>query len=315
MRTIVTGGAGFIGSHIVDALAEAGAELLVIDDLSGGAKAYLEGAQRHGARLAELDVRDGTAVEAAFQSFRPELVFHLAAQIDVRVSMEEPAHDAAVNVLGSVNVFAAAYAAGVRRVVNTSTGGAIYGETKVVPTSENVPPNPISAYGLSKLTAEHYARWFRRMRGLDVVTLRYGNVYGPRQDPRGDAGVIAIFCDRVLAGRRPIVYGDGRQTRDYVFISDIVAANLAAASVGELAHGEYNIGTGTEVSVLDLAQAVAAAAAVDPCTFEPEFAPARAGELLRSCLDITRAQRDLGLRPPTPLSEGLARTLEALSRS
>ena len=135
---------------------------------------------------------------AAFRSFRPELVFHLAAQIDVRVSMEEPAHDAAVNVLGSVNVFAAAYAAGVRRVVNTSTGGAIYGETKVVPTSENVPPNPISAYGLSKLTAEHYARWFRRMRGLDVVTLRYGNVYGPRQDPRGDAGVIAIFCDRVL---------------------------------------------------------------------------------------------------------------------
>ncbi|MGH3885384.1 MAG: NAD-dependent epimerase/dehydratase family protein, partial [Pseudonocardiaceae bacterium] len=178
--------------------------------------------------------------------------------------------------------------------------------------SETVPADPVSAYGLSKLTAEHYARWFRRMRGLDVVTLRYGNVYGPRQDPRGDAGVIAIFCDRVLAGRRPTVYGDGRQTRDYVFVADIVAANLATARAGEPAHGEYNVGTGTEVNVLDLAQAVAAAAGVDPAGFEPDFAPARPGELVRSCLDVTRARRDLGLPPPMPLSEGLARTIEAL---
>ncbi len=272
---MVTGGAGFIGSHIVNALMDAGADVLVIDDLSGGTRAYLEGALRHGAKVAELDVRDGAAVEAAVQSFRPEVVFHLAAQIDVRVSMDEPARDAAINVLGSVNVFAAAHAAGVRRVVNTSTGGAIYGVTGVVPTPEDVPADPISAYGLSKLTAERYARWFRRMRGLDVVTLRYSNVYGPRQDPRGDAGVIAIFCDRVLAGHRPVVYGDGRQTRDYVFVSDIVAANLAAARANGLTHDEYNIGTGTEVSVLELAQAVAAAAGVDPTAFEPDFAPPR----------------------------------------
>ncbi|MGH7750041.1 MAG: NAD-dependent epimerase/dehydratase family protein, partial [Candidatus Dormibacteria bacterium] len=191
-----------------------------------------------------------------------------------------------------MNVFSAAHAIGARRVVNTSTGGAIYGETDVVPTSEDVPARPVSAYGLSKLTAEHYARWFRRTHALDVVTLRYGNVYGPRQEPRSDAGVIAIFCDQVLAGRRPTVFGNGRQTRDFVFVSDIAVANLAAASAGELPHGEYNVGTGTEISVLALANAVAAVAGVDPTAFEPEFAPARRGELTRSCLDVTRAKRE-----------------------
>jgi UDP-glucose 4-epimerase len=265
-----------------------------------------------GIRLARLDICDGEATQKIFWSFRPELVFYLAAQVNVRTSMEQPARDAAVNVVGSVNVFCAAQAVGARRVVNTSTGGAIYGETEMVPTSEDVPARPVSAYGLSKLTAEYYAGWFRRTYGLDVVTLRYGNVYGPRQDPRGDAGVVAIFCDRVLAGCRPTIFGDGRQTRDFVFVRDIAAANLAAANAGELQHGEYNIGTGTEVSVLALANAVAVAAGVDPTAFEPEFAPSRRGELARSCLDVTRARRELGLPPPTALSEGLARTLGAL---
>jgi UDP-glucose 4-epimerase len=312
MRAVVTGGAGFIGSTIVDALVDHGAQVLVLDNLSRGTRLHLSEAQGRGAQLVELDVRDGVALQEAFQYFRPELVFHLAAQISVQVSMEEPARDAAVNVLGSVNVFAAAHAVGVRRVVNISTGGAIYGATAVAPTSEDMPADPVSAYGLSKLTAERYACWFRRVRGLDVVTLRYSNVYGPRQDPRGDAGVIAIFCERVLTGRRPIVYGDGRQTRDFVFVNDIAAATLAAAMAGELPHGEYNVGTGTEISVLQLAQAVAAAAGTDPAAFEPEFAPARPGELLRSCLDVTRAQRELDLPPPTPLPEGLAHTLKAL---
>jgi UDP-glucose 4-epimerase len=312
MRAAVTGGAGFIGSHVVDALVDGGAEVLVVDDFSRGTWAHLGKTLGYGQQLVELDVCDGFAVDEAFRSFRPELVFHLAAQIDVRVSMDQPARDAAVNVLGSVNVFAAALAASARRVINTSTGGAIYGATEVVPTPESVPADPVSPYGLSKLTAEHYARWFRRTHGLDVVTLRYGNVYGPRQDPRSDAGVIAIFCDRVLTGRRPIVLGDGRQTRDFVFVADIAAANLAAATGGELPHSEYNIGTGTEISVLELAQAVAAAAGVDPTAFEPDFAPARPGELLRSCLDVTRARRELALPPPTPLSEGLAHTLKAL---
>ena len=310
MGAVVTGGAGFIGSNLVDVLVEAGSDVLVVDDLSHGRRSNLEHALGSGAQLVELDVRDGARVEEIFRSFRPELVFHLAAQIDVRVSMEEPARDAAVNVLGSVNVFVAAHAAGVRRVVNTSTGGAIYGETAVVPTSETVPADPVSAYGLSKLSVEHYARWFRRARGLDVVTLRYGNVYGPRQDPRGDAGVIAIFCDRVLAGRRPTVYGDGRQTRDYVFVADITAANLATARASELTHDVYNVGTGTEISVLELAGSVAVAAGADPAEFAPQFAPARPGELDRSCLDITRARHDLGLSPPIPLADGLSRTLD-----
>ena len=312
MRVVVTGGAGFIGSAIVDVLVDDGAEVLVVDDLSRGTRAHLNEALARGARLVELDVRDGAAIGEIFQFFQPELVFHLAAQIDVRVSMAQPARDAAVNVLGSVHVFAAAHAAGTRRVVNTSTGGAIYGVTEVVPTPEDEPPDPLSAYGLSKLSAEHYARWFRRMRGLDVVTLRYGNVYGPRQHPGSDAGVIAIFCERVLSGRRPTIYGDGQQTRDFVFVADIVAANLAAATADQVPHSEYNIGTGSEVSVLELAQAVATAAGVDPSDFEPEFAPARPGELLRSCLDVSRARRELGLPPRTPLPEGLARTLQAL---
>lgn len=192
--------------------------------------------------------------------------------------------------MDGMNVFAAAHAAGARRVVNTASGGAIYGATDMVPTSEDVPANPVSAYGLSKLTAEHYARWFRYTRGPDVVSMRYGNVYGPRQDPRGDAGVVAIFCDQVLAGRRPIIYGDGRQTRDFIFVGDVVAANLAAVHASDLPHREYNVGTGMEVRVLELAEAAAAEAGVDPRDFEPVFAPARPGELLRSCLDVTRAR-------------------------
>jgi len=312
VRAVVTGGAGFIGSHIVDALVDVGTEVLIVDDLSRGTQANVDSAICRGTHLAELDVRDGVAVHAAFESFQPELVFHLAAQVDVRASMDAAAHDAAINVLGSVNVFSAAHAVSARRVVNTSTGGAIYGETDVIPTPETVPADPVSAYGLSKLTAECYARWFRRMHGLDVVTLRYGNVYGPRQDPRDDAGVIAIFCGQALAGRRPTVYGDGCQTRDYVYVTDVAAANLVAARASELAHTEYNVGTGIEVNVLELARAVAAAADVDPAEFEPDFAPVRPGELVRSCLDVTRAQRELGLPPPTPLPEGLARTIEAL---
>jgi UDP-glucose 4-epimerase len=310
MRAAVTGGAGFIGSTVVDALVDQGAEVLVIDDLSRGSEANLESALGRGARLARLDIRDGERVAAEFAAFAPELVFHLAAQIDVRASMADPARDAAINVLGSVNVFAAAMAAGARRVVNTSTGGAMYGEAGVVPTPETEPAEPVSAYGLSKNTVERYAAWFRANHGMEVVTLRYGNVYGPRQDPRGDAGVIAIFCDLVLAGKRPVVYGDGTQTRDYVFVDDITAANIAAAQATQLRHGVYNVGSGQEITVLELAASVAQAAGVDPADFTPEPAPSRAGELMRSCLDVSRARADFGLPDPTPLTAGLARTLD-----
>ncbi|MGH3588104.1 MAG: NAD-dependent epimerase/dehydratase family protein, partial [Pseudonocardia sp.] len=306
MRAVVTGGAGFIGSHLVDSLVADGADVLVLDDLSHGSSANLAA----GAELAQLDVRDEDGVHKAVTGFGPDVLFHFAAQIDVRKSIAAPAADTAVNVLGSVHVFSAALAAGVRRVVNTSTGGAIYGETDVVPTPETVPAEPLSPYGLSKRAVERYGAWFRSHHGLDLVTLRYGNVYGPRQDPRGDAGVIAIFCDKVLAGQRPTVFGDGRQTRDYVFVGDIVAANRAVAVAADLPHDVYNIGTGTEVDVLTLAAAVAAAAGVDPADFAPHLQPARPGEVLRSCLDVSRARAELGLRAPTDLTDGLRATLD-----
>ncbi|MDQ3150884.1 MAG: NAD-dependent epimerase/dehydratase family protein [Actinomycetota bacterium] len=310
MRAIVTGGAGFIGSHVVDGLVERGADVLIVDDLSRGRHGNLDCALTRGARLVEVDVRDGDSVSSEFRAFRPDVVFHLAAQIDVRASVADPVHDASINVLGSITVFAAAHAAGATRVVNTSTGGAIYGEKVPVPTAETEPTEPVSAYGVSKRAAEQYAAWFRHARGLDIITLRYGNVYGPRQDPGGDAGVIALFCDRALSDRRPTVYGDGTQTRDYVFVADVVAANLAAADAATLPHGEYNVGTGTEISVLQLAEAVAAAAGLAPTDFEPEFAPARPGELARSCLDVSRARRDLQLLRPVALTDGLRRTLD-----
>ncbi|GAA1861251.1 SDR family oxidoreductase [Pseudonocardia ailaonensis] len=305
MRAVVTGGAGFIGSNLVDALVARGAEVLVLDNLSRGSTANLAGSPD--AELAEIDIRDAEAVRKAVTAFRPDVLCHLAAQIDVRVSMAEPALDATTNVVGSINVLDAAHEAGVRRVVNTSTGGAIYGETATVPTPETVPAAPLSPYGMSKRTVETYGAWFRAARGLDVVTLRYGNVYGPRQDPRGDAGVIAIFCECALAGRRPTIFGDGAQTRDYVFVGDIVRANLAAIDATDLRHDVYNVGTGTEVDLLTLAEQVRLAAGLG--SFEPVLAAPRAGEVLRSCLDVSRARTELGYAAQTSLVDGLAATL------
>ena len=236
VRAVVTGGAGFIGSTIVDRLVRDGGQVLVLDDLSSGRAENLQAAPPAGTvRSAEVDVRDAQAVEEEITGFSPEVVLHLAARIDVRTSMSDPAHDARTDVLGSLDVFRAADAAGARRVVNTSTGGAIYGVTDEVPTPETHGPDPLSGYGLSKLTAERYGRWLRRTRGLDVVTLRYGNVYGPRQNPHGDGGVIAMFCAAFLQGRTPVVFGDGEQTRDFVYVGDVAAANVAAATMPESA--------------------------------------------------------------------------------
>jgi len=309
MRALVTGGAGFIGSHLVEALLDRGDEVAVVDDLSTGKRENLSGALARGADLHEIDIREGARLRDTIAAARPDIVFHLAAQMDVRKSIEDPAWDAGINVVGTINVLEASRLARVSRVVNTSTGGAIYGETDVMPTPESVPPRPMSAYGQSKFCAEAYCGWYERLYGLSSVTLRYGNVYGPRQDPHGEAGVVAIFCGKLIAGERPKIFGDGRQTRDYAYVGDVVAANLAAAAHPE-AHGAYNVGTGVEASVLEVVAALRKAAGVGEGQFEPEFAPARAGELQRSSLDVTRARAELGFSAETDLVSGLRSTLE-----
>lgn len=307
MKALVTGGAGFIGSNLVDALLERGDEVTVVDDLSSGRRDNLEGALDHGATLHERDIRDGTAMHEVFEAERPDVVFHLAAQADVRVSIDDPAYDATTNVVGTVNVLEAARRVGVRRFVNTSTGGAIYGDVDLVPTPESVPTQPMAAYGQSKDCAERYCEWMRRLYDFGTVTVRYGNVYGPRQNPDGDAGVIAIFCGLASKGGRPKIFGDGLQTRDYVFVGDIVAANLLAADHPD-AHGAYNVGTQTEATVLDLVEALREAAGLSEEAFAPEFHEARLGELQRSCLDVTRAREELGFAAQTSLRDGIAAT-------
>jgi UDP-glucose 4-epimerase len=307
MKTLVTGGAGFIGSNLVDALLERGDEVTVLDDVSTGKRRNLEPAFAAGADLVELDIRDAEAVGAAIERARPEVVFHLAAQIDVRKSVADPANDSRINVEGTINVLRAAQASGVRRVVNTSTGGAIYGEGQIIPAPEDHPVAPEAPYGLSKFCAENYCELFTRMHGLSTVSLRYGNVYGPRQDPLGEAGVIAIFCGKLLDGERPKIFGDGRQTRDYVYVGDVVDANLRAAE--SEATGAFNIGRGEEISVLDLVEGLRAHA---DGAFEPEHAPERPGEVRRIALDPSKARSELGWEAAVRLDEGLERTLASL---
>jgi UDP-glucose 4-epimerase len=310
MKTLVTGGAGFIGSNLVDALLARGDEVTVLDNLSTGRRVNLDGALASGARLAEVDICDQAAVGAVFAEARPELVFHLAAQIDVRRSVTEPAFDAAVNVGGTANVLDAARATGVDRVIFISTGGALYGEgaDKQLPLPESTPIAPLSGYGQSKFSAEGYLGLYERLHGLSGMALRLGNVYGPRQDPLGEAGVVAIFCGLLKDGGVPTVYGDGSQTRDYIYVGDVVAAALAAGATR--LGGAVNIGTGREASVLDIVEILGGLAGRDD--FAPKFAPARAGEVQRISLDASLAERELDWAPQTTLEQGLERTLAAV---
>ncbi len=310
MKVLVTGGAGFIGSNLVDALLARGDEVTVVDDLSTGRRENLDGALANGASLAELDIRDASGLTELMTEAQPQIVFHLAAQIDVRRSLEDPAFDAAVNVGGTANLLEAMRAAGSPRIVFVSTGGAIYGEGagKQLPLDESAPIEPFSAYGQSKFAAEGYLALYERLYGLSGVSLRLGNVYGPRQDPLGEAGVIAIFCGRLRASERPTVFGDGAQTRDYIYVGDVVAAALAAAESG--ASGPVNIGSGIETDVLELAKQLAEIEGTKD--FEPEFAPARTGEVQRISLDASRAERELGWRATTSVADGLRLTLGSL---
>jgi UDP-glucose 4-epimerase len=306
MRAVVTGGAGFIGSNLVDALLGAGADVTVIDNLSTGREANLHQAIERGARLRVIDILDADDVNAVFDTDQPEVVFHMAAQIDVRKSLVRPAWDAEINVMGTINVLEAARRVDGVRLVNTSTGGAIYGEADILPTPETAPSRPEAAYGQSKHAAEGYCELYRRLYGVSTVTLRYGNVYGPRQDPLGEAGVVAMFCGRLMLGARPTVYGDGLQTRDYVYVGDVVEANLAAAARSDV-HGPINVGTGRESTVLDLVDAMSELAGSSD--FSPVFEPARLGELMRSCLNVDRAREAIGWRSQTELVDGLRRTM------
>jgi UDP-glucose 4-epimerase len=306
MTALVTGGAGFIGSNLVDALLARGERVVVVDDLSTGRRANLDDALAGGATLHELDVTDARALRALMEAERPQVVFHLAAQIDVRRSVEDPAADARVNVEGTINVLAAAHAAGARRVVYSATGGAVYGEAEQVPTPEDAPERPLAPYGQAKLAGEGYCALYARLHGLSTVALRYANVYGPRQDPLGEGGVIAIFCGCLAEGRTPTIYGDGEQTRDFVYVGDVVEANLAAADA--TLTGSYNVGTGVETSVLELVTTLDELGLGAPLA--PRHAEARAGEVRRSCLDATRLHEALGWMPRTSLADGLRLTLD-----
>ena len=296
MRAVVTGGAGFIGSHVAEALVERGDEVHVLDSLATGSREKVPA----GAELHLGDIRRDDA--ALFDSVRPELCVHLAAQADVGTSVERPDYDAEVNVLGTVRVLEAARRHGTQ-VILASTGGAIYGECEG-PAGEESPRRPLSPYGVSKLAAEEYLAAYNRLYGTEHVSLRYGNVYGPRQDPHGEAGVVAIFLGRLAEGERARIFGDGSQTRDYVYAGDVARATLAA--VGK--KGVFNVGTGVETSVLDLYELCRRVAGSE---LEAEHAEARLGELQRSVLDVTRAERELGWRPEVELEEGLRRTWES----
>ena len=296
MRAIVTGGAGFIGSHVVDMLVARGDEVVVIDDLSHGKPENVN----PNAELVIADIRDPETVSAVFGEARPDACLHLAAQADVRVSVTRPEFDAEVNVLGTLRLLEAAREHGTR-IVFASTGGAIYGEC-ADPALENAPREPLSQYGTSKLAGEEYLATYNRLYGSEHTSLRFGNVYGPRQDPHGEAGVVAIFLGKLAEGEAPHIFGDGTQQRDYVYVGD-AAAVTAAAPAGPA--GVYNVGTGVATSVLDLFEACGRAAGVE---VEPVFDPPRLGELQRSVLDPGLATRELGFATTTSFADGITAT-------
>ena len=307
-QALITGGAGFIGSHVADLLLSRGFAVSIVDNLSSGKRENVPaGAALHvadiGSPAAAALIRDG-----AF-----DVICHLAAQIDVRKSVNDPVFDATINILGTLNLLEAVRISGhATRFIFSSTGGAIYGDFVPVPTVESMPKDPESPYGIAKLSVEYYMGYYARLHGLDTVALRYANVYGPRQDPHGEAGVAAIFCNRILKGEALSVFGDGLQTRDYVFAGDVARANLAAADsqlpkAAQVDVRAYNVGTGVQTSVLELAQALQRAAGTNVAV---HHLPARPGEQQRSVVNIEKAGRELGWRPEMSLDEGVRRTFE-----
>ena len=300
MKVLVTGGAGFIGSHLVDRLIQEGHEVVVVDNLSTGKRRNLNRA----ARFFKLDIQSWR-LERVFRNERPNLVMHLAAQMDVRKSVEDPTFDAQVNVLGTLNVLQQSIKHGVRKVVFSSSGGAIYGEQEIYPAPESHVTKPLSPYGISKLCGEQYLSYYQRVNGLQVVALRYANVYGPRQDPEGEAGVVAIFIQKLLNNEQAIVNGNGRQTRDFVYVEDVVEANLAA--MGQDIQGTFNVGTGEETSINDLLRVLVQHT---NSTCKEVHGPAKGGEQARSVIDSGKLRQELSWESKTELSEGLKHTVD-----
>ncbi len=300
MRVLVTGGAGFVGSHVVEALLSAGHQVAVVDTLTSGRADALP----PGVRLYRVDVAS-PELDEVFQEERPQVVSHHAAQASVAVSVRDPMLDARTNVLGTLNVLHCCVRHGVGRVVFASTGGAIYGDPDHLPASEDHPPRPLSPYGVHKLCGEHQLAAYGRLYGLRWVALRYGNVYGPRQDPYGEAGVVAIFCAAMLEGRQPVIFGDGEHTRDYVYAEDVARANLLA--VEREVEGVFNVATGRETSTRRVFDLVREATGFRG---QPRYGPPRPGDVRRICLDVRRAEQVLGWRPRVGLEEGIARTVE-----
>ncbi len=304
-RTVlVTGGAGFIGSHLVKAYLDRGDRVVIVDDLSTGKRENLDSR----ADFREMSITN-PRLDEVFREVRPALVNHHAAQASVRRSVEDPAEDARINIIGSLKLLEVARRRGVKKVLFASTGGAIYGEQDYFPADEKHPKRPVSPYGAAKSAVETYLGYYHVQYGLEYTALRYANVYGPRQDPHGEAGVVAIFSGRLIGGQAPVINGDGGQTRDYVYVGDVVAANLAAGDSDFI--GAVNIGTGIETSVTELSERMIE---VVGSNVEPEFAPAKAGEQRRSVLDASMATDVLGWRPATALPDGLRETIDFFRR-
>jgi len=321
MKILVTGGAGFICSNVVDALVKDGHEVTVLDNLSTGKEENINPE----VKFYNIDLLDIESLEFVFRELKPDVVNHHAAQIDVRKSVEDPAFDAETNIIGSINLFELSINYGVRRIIFSSTGGALYGEPKALPASEDTPIEPLSPYGVAKYCVENYLNYFKRLYelrdrhaslrsahddkeersvGIERVILRYANVYGPRQDPLGEAGVVAIFTGKILKGEKPVIFGDGTQTRDYVYVEDVVKANVLALEGKE---GIYNIGTGKETSVNELIDIFSKVLGRE---IKPEYAPPRKGEVSRISLDADMAKRELGFVPKYSLEEGIRKTIE-----
>ena len=298
MKILVTGGAGFIGSWVVDTFLEEGHEVVVLDDLSTGREENLS----KGAQFVKGDIRDLENVDRIISDFKPDIIDHHAAQIDVRKSVENPMHDAGINIIGTLNLIESSLKHGVGKFIFASTGGAIYGEPEIIPADESTDPYPISPYGTSKYAIEKYLGYYNYVHGFDYVALRYANVYGPRQNPHGEAGVIAIFCSRILSGSPCTVFGDGGQTRDYVYVEDVARANLLSLNAPV---GSYNIGTGIESSVNDLISALKKSSGTD---FEVQYGEERPGEVQSISLEATFAEKTLGWKPNVDLAEGIQKT-------